>query len=34
MYVYTSMVFKKSFKKIMDFGFKKLQKIKRFIEWF
>ena len=34
MYIYTSQIFKKSFKKIMDFSFKKLQKIKRFINWF
>ena len=34
MYVYTSRVFKKSFKKIMDFSFKKFQKIKKLIDWF
>ena len=34
MYVYTSNIFKKSFKKIMDFSFKKLQKIRQFGEWF
>ena len=43
MYMYTSKIFKKSFKKIMDFGFKKLvfaidfkikvlQKVKEFIK--
>jgi len=34
MYVYASNIFKKSFKKIMDFSFKKLQKIKQWGEWF
>ena len=34
MYMYTSRIFKKSFKKIMDFSFKKLQKIKQWGEWF
>ena len=34
MYIYTSKIFKKSFKKIMDFSFKKLQAINRFIDWF
>ena len=34
MYMYASNIFKKSFKKIMDFSFKKLQKIKKWGEWF
>ena len=34
MYVYTSKVFKKSFKKMMDCSFKKLNKIRQFGEWF
>ena len=34
MYVYTSKIFKRSFKKIMDFSFKKLNEIRKFGEWF
>ena len=34
MYIYTSQIFKKSFKKMLDFSFKKLQKIKKFIDLF
>ena len=34
MYVYASNIFKKSFKKIMDFSFKKLNKIRKFGSWF
>jgi len=34
MYVYTSKIFKKSFKKITDFSFKKLNQIRQFGKWF
>ena len=34
MYVYTSKIFRKSWKKMMDFSFKKLNKIRQFGEWF
>ena len=32
--MYASNIFKKSFKKIMDFSFKKLQKIRKWGAWF
>ena len=34
MFIYTSKIFRKSFKKILGFSFKKLQKIKKFWNWF
>ena len=34
MFLYTSQAFKKSFKKILGFSFKKLDKIRQFGRWF
>ena len=34
MFLYTSNIFKKSFKKILGFSFKKLNKIRQFGKWF
>ena len=34
MYIYTSKIFRKSWKRMMDFSFKQLDKIKQFGQWF